>query len=438
MAASSHQASAVNAQDRVAWHRPCGTTTIYATANHQAQERRIRVAMIVTGFPDADQPANCIFNLHAAKALSRSVDITVIHLRAWKPGRRGLSLSDFKGVRVVTVTAPQLPGCSNVNIEIYRYLGWLRLRFLLRTCDLIYSVNAAFAGILASTWGRWACVPHLTQITGGDINSILPRRLTCRSIAGWEKHVHAVASVSQALANRFLELYPQARNVRTIYRGVDLQRYHNLGSVIGPLADKPPVRFLFLGGFPAYPDMPHRDNTKGGQTLLAAWKAAECHLMSTGASLLIGGPQSYTDYIARWRVGLRNPNQVHLVGSLHPDLVPGYLRSAELVLIPSLEEGLPNLAMEASACGRAVFGSDVGGISEVIADGETGLLLPPGDVTSWKNALIAYANRVEQLRTMGEHARRRMELLFDCKHYAPQMVDLYQLALREPVNLGAR
>ena len=438
MAASSHQASAVNAQERVAWHRPCGTAPIYATANHQAQERRIRVAMIVTGFPDADQPANCIFNWHAAKALSRSVDLTVIYSRAWKPGRPGIAISAFEGVCVVTVTAPQLPGCSNVNIEIYRYLGWLRLRTLLRTCDLIHSVSAEFAGILASTWGRWACVPHLTQITGSDINSILPRRLTCRSIAGWEKHVHAVASVSQSLANRFLELYPRARNVRTIYRGVDLQRYHPSGPVIGPLADRPPVRFLFLGGFPAYPDMPHRDNTKGGKTLLDAWKAAECHLISTGASLLIGGPQSDADCIARWRAGLRNPNQVHLVGPLHPDLVPGYLRSAEVVLIPSLEEGLPNLAMEASACGRAVFGSGVGGISEVIADGETGLLLPPDDVTAWENTLVAYADRVGQLRTMGKHARRRMELLFDCKHYAPQMLNLYQAALREPVNLGTR
>jgi glycosyltransferase involved in cell wall biosynthesis len=436
MAASSHPASAVNAPDRVACHGPCGTATSRPTADHQAQARRLRVAMLVIGFPHADRPANCVFNLQAARALSRSVDLTVVHLRAWKLGRPGLAISEFEGVRVITVTAPQLPGCSNVNIEIYRCLGWLRLRSLLRSCDLIHSVSAEFAGILASAWGRWACVPHLTQIIGGDINSILPRRLTCRSIAGWEKHVHAVACNSRALANRFLELYPQVRNVRTIYRGVDLQRYHTLGPVIGPLADRPPVRFLFLGGFPPYQDMPHRDNTKGGWTLLEAWKAAECHLIPTGASLLIGGPQSDADCIIRWRARLRNPNRVHLVGLLHPDLVPGYLRSAEVVLVPSLEEGLPNLAMEASACGRAVFGSDVGGISEVIADGETGRLLPPSDVMAWKNALIAYADRIDQLRTMGKHARRRMELQFDCRHFAPLMLDLYHTALREPIFMS--
>jgi glycosyltransferase involved in cell wall biosynthesis len=370
--------------------------------------------------------------------LSRSVDLTVVHLRAWKPGRPGLAISACEGVRVVTVTAPQIPGYSDVNIEIYRYLGWLRLRSLLRTCDLIHSVSAEFAGILASTWGRWACVPHLAQIVGSDINSILPRRLTCRSIAGWEEHVHAVACNSQALATGFLELYPQARNVRTVYRGVDLERYHPSGPVIGPLADRPPVRFLFLGGFPAYPDLPHGDNTKGGQTLLDAWKAAEGPLLSTGASLLIGGPQSDADGIARWRARLRNPKQVHLVGPLHPDLIPGYLRSAEVVLMPSLEEGLPNLAMEASACGRAGFGSDVGGMSEVIADGETGLLLPPGDVRAWQNALIAYADRVGPLKAMGRRARRRMELLLDCRQFAPQMLDLYQTALREPLFISQK
>ena len=48
------------------------------------QRHSIRVAMIVTGFPNAD-PNTGIFNLRAAQALNRLVDVTVVHLRAWKP-----------------------------------------------------------------------------------------------------------------------------------------------------------------------------------------------------------------------------------------------------------------------------------------------------------------------------------------------------------------
>jgi glycosyltransferase involved in cell wall biosynthesis len=100
-----------------------------------------------------------------------------------------------------------------------------------------------------------------------------------------------------------------------------------------------------------------------------------------------------------------------------------------------MEEGLPNVAMEASACGRPVFGSNVGGIPEVVLNKETGLILPAGDVVTWKNALIGYAGQSHKLREMGERARMHMELLFDCRKYARQMLDLYSSALREPLYI---
>jgi glycosyltransferase involved in cell wall biosynthesis len=101
-----------------------------------------------------------------------------------------------------------------------------------------------------------------------------------------------------------------------------------------------------------------------------------------------------------------------------------------------MEEGLPNVAMEASACGCPVFASHLPGMSEVVINGETGLVLPAGDVMAWKNALIAYVDQAPQLRVMGKQARQRMELLFDSRHYTPQMLDLYTAALREPLYLS--
>jgi len=396
--------------------------------------RAIKVAMVVTGFPRPGQPNGGIFNLRAAKMLSHKVDVTVVHLRAWKPGRPSVEISNFEGIPVVTVVVPQVPGQSYFNLVLYRCLGWYRIHSLLTTCDLIHSVDAAFSGVLASAWGRRAHVHHLTQIIGSDVNSILPRLHTLYGIAGWERYAHGIACNSDALAQAFRRLYPQARNVRHVYRGVDLQRYCPEGPVAGPLGDQPPVRFLFLGGFPAYPLLPHGANTKGGKTLLAAWQEAERELMQTGASLLIAGPESQTKRIIRWRANLRNPDRVHLAGHLPPDLVPLYIRSSDVVLIPSMEEGLPNMALEASACGRPIFGSKVGGIPEVIVDEDTGLLLPPGDVTAWRKALVAYTAQVSRLRVMGRRARQRMEALFDATQYAPQMLDFYRTVLHEPLN----
>ena len=150
-----------------------------------------------------------------------------------------------------------------------------------------------------------------------------------------------------------------------MYRGVNLEAYHPVGPVIAAIADRPPTRFLYLGGFPPYPGSPHKANTKGGETLLKAWETAEEPLASAGACLCIAGPDSDAASVAAWRAGLKRPDRVHLAGTLDPEAVPAYIRSSDVVLVPSLQEGLPNVATEASACGRPVFGSDVGGIPEV-------------------------------------------------------------------------
>ncbi len=60
--------------------------------------------------------------------------------------------------------------------------------------------------------------------------------------------------------------------------------------------------------------------------------------------------------------------------------VPDVLRGSEMVVLPSIYgENLPTVLMEAGGCGRPVIASDVGGISDIVAAGETGLLVPPGD-----------------------------------------------------------
>ena len=63
-----------------------------------------------------------------------------------------------------------------------------------------------------------------------------------------------------------------------------------------------------------------------------------------------------------------------------------------------------------------------------------GYFLPVGAVRAWKDALASYARQIPKLELMGKLARRRMELLFDAKHYAHEMVDLYVSALCEPLD----
>ena len=335
-------------------------------------------------------------------------------------------------MRVTTVAVPQcpsrLPLALPLNFALYRALGWRLLRPVLRTHDLVHSVDA-FTGILSSHWASRARIHHVHQVIGSDVNTILPRIVKSRSVAGWDRHLHGVACVGRAVERSFRALYPNVENVRTIYRGVNIGAFQPVGPMAGPLAARPPVRYLFLGGFPEYPTLPNRANTKGGETLLEAWRMAEPEMAATNASLLIAGPASESDRVRRWRAALRQPERVHIGGLISPEAVAAYIRASDVVLLPSMEEGLPGVAVEASACGRAVFGSLVGGIPEVVVDRETGVLLPAGDVAAWKTALATYARRPSPLAAMGDSARRRIGTFFNADRYAPQLLNLYGAAL---------
>ena len=72
------------------------------------------------------------------------------------------------------------------NLSLYKALAWPYLKDLLKSCDLIHSVDASFPGILASAWARRAGVHHVTQVIGGDLNSVLPRIYRRHVVRGWD------------------------------------------------------------------------------------------------------------------------------------------------------------------------------------------------------------------------------------------------------------
>jgi glycosyltransferase involved in cell wall biosynthesis len=396
--------------------------------------------MVVGGFPTSDEPERGIFNLRAARALAALADTRVVFLRAWRPGRRWRQLSTVADLPVLTVVAPQIPAGrllghtvdTLANLVLYRATGWLAVRSTLAACDLVHSVDA-ITGVVATSWVRRARKHHVVQLIGSDTNSVLTRLRSFYPVPRWHRSLHGVACNSEALRKAFTSMYPDVPNVRVVYRGVNLDVFNPVGPAHGPLVARQPVRFLFLGGFPQYAGLPSGSNTKGGQTLMCAWQAAEEQLVNNGASLLLAGPSADSDGVMKWRAELRVPERILLTSRIPPAEVPDYIRSADVVLVPSMEEGLPNISMEASACGRPVVGSAVGGIPEVVAHDETGLLLEAGNVNAWREALVQCCRDPDRLRGMGLRARQRMERLFDARAYAPRMLDLYEAARALPL-----
>ena len=90
---------------------------------------------------------------------------------------------------------------------------------------------------------------------------------------------------------------------------------------------------------------------------------------------LIGGDGQLRDEIEKYLAHKNLNDKTELVGWIPHDKLPDYLNKLKLVLLPSYTEGLPNIMLEAMACGTPVLATPVGAIPDIIKDGETGFLM---------------------------------------------------------------
>jgi starch synthase len=116
---------------------------------------------------------------------------------------------------------------------------------------------------------------------------------------------------------------------------------------------------------------------------------------------------------------------IWLSGMLARPEVIQLLSHATVFVCPSLYEPLGIVNLEAMACGTAVVASRVGGIPEVVADGQTGLLVPPGDPVALADAVNALVRDQALAAAMGRRGRERTVAEFDWTAIAAQTAGLY-------------
>ena len=107
--------------------------------------------------------------------------------------------------------------------------------------------------------------------------------------------------------------------------------------------------------------------------------------------------------------------------------MPDLIAASDAVALLSEAEALPMSILEAMALGRPVVTSDVGGAGEAVADGETGIVVPAGDIAAAAAALASLAADPARARAMGERGSTRQRERFD----GEAMVDGYWRALEE-------
>jgi sugar transferase (PEP-CTERM/EpsH1 system associated) len=231
--------------------------------------------------------------------------------------------------------------------------------------------------------------------------------------------VHHYVALSRDLADYLTHKVgvPQPR-VEQIYNGVDVGRFVRPAPGRTPVAGCP-----FLDGALFVVGTVGRMQTVKAQPLLAAAFVRALQLQP-----------ALRDRLRLVMVGdgpLRAEAQAVLAQSGVEELawlpgeradVPDVMRGLDCFVLPSLAEGISNTILEAMASGLPVVATDVGGNAELVVDGQTGELVPSGDVQAMAASIAGLASDPARAAAMGAAGRLRVE-----RHFSlPAMVDAYR------------
>ena len=118
------------------------------------------------------------------------------------------------------------------------------------------------------------------------------------------------------------------------------------------------------------------------------------------------------------------------LAAVPPAEVGAYLERAAIVVCPSRREGYGVVAREAMAYARPVIATAVGGLPDAVVDGETGLLVPPGDLAALRSALERLLGDADLRTRLGTNARRFAEERLGFETAATATIEMYEAALR--------
>ncbi len=381
------------------------------------------------GFPTEDKPFQGIFNQRAAIQLAELVDLTVVQYRMYLPGRKLVSKENFGAYTKITLCVPISPFFAitlyNINNILFKLFTNFFIKEYLKKADIVHCVDGD-RGVLFSGVKKKYSFKLLVQFIGGDLNQDLPQQLARGRLGNWVSNLDAVSFNSKSLYKKYKALFGTHKKMKVIYRGVD---YCIFKPNTCYKKKEKEIIFYFLGGVPNYKTFSKGRNTKGGITLMDAWSIIDKKFKKFNICLKFAGPDSSIGFVQEWRLKLAQPSKVELLGMIHPKNIASFHRAGNVLLAPSLEEGLPNTVMEACSTKNLVIATNVGGIPEIIDNNENGILIEPDNTAKLVEAISSIILNRNTIEVLGSAARKKMEKDFDSKNFGTSYYDLYKQML---------
>ncbi len=266
--------------------------------------------------------------------------------------------------------------------------------------------------------GRWARVPFIVRTRHFDV-PIANRWLSGFVYRKLADHLMTTSSKVSAHFQEFFQWPPE--RVSTVPTGIDVEVF----SPTGPKAELVPA--AQAQGLPLIGMVSVIRHAKGHTTLMEAARILKDEGFAAHYVIVGEGP-SRAPVDERIRA-LQLGDCVTFLG--HREDIPAVLRALSVLVIPSLHEGIPQIGLQALATKTPVIGSNVGGIPEIIRDGETGRIFPALDARALATAIRAALTEATTTRALCERGRERVE-----KHHSlAGMLDILDALYQRHVPL---
>ena len=231
------------------------------------------------------------------------------------------------------------------------------------------------------------------------------------------RRADGLVSVSAGLRDEVLKLEPDL-DVRVIPNGVDTQRFRpSEEPKRREWSIRHPLRILYVGRLRSF---------KGLQDLMDALPMVQ-RAVPVRVDLVGDGP--YKEKLEDQLQKLALQNVVRFRGRLPRDEMPQVYREADLLVLPSYAEGMPNAILEALASGLPVVATNIEGSRELVRSGVEGELIPTHSPEALARAIMALASNPEKLSRCGAAARQRA-MSFSWEKVADDYLDAMNIVLK--------
>jgi glycosyltransferase involved in cell wall biosynthesis len=345
----------------------------------------MRVLIVTKIFPNALEPLSSPFNRQQFHALAKLCEARVLATIPWFPGAEWLKRWSAAG-RLTQV--PERERIDELEVEHPRFLfvpkighginGPLYAASLLRRVqrervDLILGSWAYPDGYAAVLLGRMLGLPTVVKLHGSDMN-VVARMAGPRKRVAWAlSRATRVVAVSGALAERAREAGVDDARIDVVMNGVESNLFHPRDRGLARAALKLPA------DAPIITYVGRLEREKGIYELLDAFEKVRAArpnalLAVVGVGTASGRAKALSGTV--------------LAGAQPLERVAEWMAAADVVTLPSWNEGMPNVVLEALASGRRVVATRVGGIPEVLGDPKLGELVPRRNRAALAAALI--------------------------------------------------